>query len=234
MGERPGSRGNEAGTPRGDDSSGDATAWQSWVSLAIVIHGICIVVALAANFSPSPLQSRVLEILGPYVNGLSFHPAGTPFYMTHGTFLDVDWRLEWLPEGSDESDEAAWKVAFPSSANSISHRRQREVALLRELAAQQMETEAPGAASRAALLTKALAYDLRIIQRLPAVSLRLRRHTLQSPEAVDSPDAESRDPDSSLYFDVVYRADIVVDGERVEIIGRTSAAEEAATREITP
>ena len=211
------------------EERGDGT-WQSWVSLAIVLHAICVGIALAANYSPSPLQSRVLEILGPYVSGLGFHPGGTPFYLTHGDYLDVDWRLEWLPEGEDESDESAWRIALPSSPP-FSPRHHREAALLRELGALLAAEDDPEAPQRAALLVQALARDLRIDRDLPAKAIRLRRHTLQPPEAISSTDANDRDPNSSVYFDTVYRADILVDGQRVEIIGRASASEEAATRE---
>ncbi len=214
------------------EESGGGATWQSWVSLAIVLHAICVGIALAANYSPSPLQSRVLEILGPYVSGLGFHPGGTPYYLTHGDYLDVNWRLEWLPEGEDESDESAWKVALPSSPP-FSPRHQREAALLRELGALLAAEDDPEAPQRAALLAQALARDLRIDRDLPARAIRLRRHTLQPPEAISSTDADDRDPNSSVYFDTVYRADIIVDGQRIEIIGRASAGEEAATREGT-
>ncbi len=208
-------------------------AWQSWLSLAVMLHGICIAVALSANYSPSELQTRVLAILSPYLNGLGFHPAGTPYYLTQGEYLDVDWRLEWLPAGEDENDEESWQTAIPV-AGRVSPMRQRERMLLREFAASSGDTDDPGAEGRAAELARSLARYLRLERELPAVALRLRRHTLQPPEAIRSPDPEDRDPDSPLYFDVVYRAAIVVDGDRVEIIGRASEAEEAATRGVTP
>ena len=207
---------------------------QTWVSLVLTLHLICVALALAANYSPSQLESRVRELFAPYLTGLNFDPGGTPFYLTHADFLDVDWRVEWLEEGQDENDEDAWRIALPSTSNRLGWQRHREQSLAREFAALAGDDENPDAEPLAALIAKAIARSLRRVHQLKATELRLKRHMLQPPEAINSPEPLDRDPDSANYFDVVYRANIVEDESGIEIIKRTSAAEEATSRGVTP
>ena len=65
-----------------------------FVSLLLLIHLVCVGVALASNLHRSSLQARLMEILQPYLGSVNLDPDFTPYHLTQGQPLDDDHFLE--------------------------------------------------------------------------------------------------------------------------------------------
>lgn len=84
---------------------GDVT--RNVVSLLLFIHLFCVAVALWGNFQRSAIESRLLEVLAPYLRPFNFDPDFTRFYLVHSPQADDDrfFEVEILPD--EESETAA-------------------------------------------------------------------------------------------------------------------------------
>ena len=74
--------------------SSEVSGGAGWVSLLIVIHLICVLIALTSNLHRSSLQARLVQVLQPYLGLVNLDPDFTPYHLTHGEILDDDHFLE--------------------------------------------------------------------------------------------------------------------------------------------
>lgn len=78
-----------------------------FVSLLLLIHLVCVGVALASNSHRSSLQARLIEVLQPYLGLVNLDPDFTPYHLTQGQPLDDDHFLQVeLVTGSNSSKAA--------------------------------------------------------------------------------------------------------------------------------
>lgn len=68
------------------------------LTLAIIVHLTALVVALSGYTEPSPLQSRLLQIFGSYINPLNFnvnhtYAGGSRWHLTHATNADTTFEV---------------------------------------------------------------------------------------------------------------------------------------------
>jgi len=202
-------------------------AVRSVISLLLLIHIVCVAVMLSSSLAPSSLQTRLVELFSPYVSALALDPTGKELFLTHGDVDDVDWRIEW--RGADDPPDV-WHLGLPQARLRVGWERRREQRLNWEVASRFLEEDNDEAIAAAGRLVAAISRWLVSNQPDRPVEIRLRRHTLQRPDAVDATDERDRNAWSSAYFDTLYRASIVVDGDRVRIVRRTAAQEEAPVR----
>ena len=226
------SRLDPTGEPPHAPDVGVSSTVQSCVSLAILIHAACVGILLWASYSPSAVQLRLTELFAPYVGLLAVDPMGKELFLTHGDIDDVDLRIEWRPSGA--ADDTPWEVAIPEASNRIGFERRRQQRLAWEIASRFLEEGDERSAAEGGRLISDVGRWLAFGRELKPGEIRVRRHSLQSPEAVGSTDPADRDPSSDVYFDTVYRASVVVEGETVRIVRRTVAAQEAPSRRRTP
>ena len=90
-----------------------------WVSLLIVIHLICVLIALTSNLHRSSLQARLVQVLRPYLGLVNLDPDFTPYHLTHGQILDDDHFLEVqrVPAAGEEPSQDAPERTILESAN---------------------------------------------------------------------------------------------------------------------
>lgn len=119
-------------------SSSQPSVLRSLVSLAIVIHFICVGVVLASNLRRSPLQARLVEIFGAYTQLLNFDPDFTPYYYTFGRPMDDDAivEIDLYPSGDEPlaGQEKIATVRLPDTGSRWMGDRQRYLAISRVLA----------------------------------------------------------------------------------------------------
>lgn len=193
------------------------------ISLALFAHLSVVLVCLAANLAPSALEQRLLQVFQPYAQLLNFDLDGTRYFLTHATIRDVDHRIEVLPATAVSDEDDQWAVLRRGMRGSERYHRYQRLA---ESMAFFQEND-----DVTSLLAEAVARYYARHENAPLRELRCRQHVLQSWDAVGSPSPTVRDPDSSEYFVVLYRAN-VIGGSRgpFRIVKRESAALEAAVK----
>ena len=218
----------------GDRMSAGPPAWcRNLASLLILVHLTCLGLLLSATFAPSALQLRLTELFGPYAGLLAMEPTGKELFITHGNQDDVDHRLEWTPSAGEGS--SAWRQALPRCRNRVGFERRREQRLVWEAARRFLNVDDTPVVSEGSLLLTAVGRWLLEHESEAPRAVRVRRHMLQSPDAVASTDARARDPSSDRYFELAVRAHLVVEEQKgtkvVRIVRRTLPSEEARRRD---
>jgi hypothetical protein len=190
------------------------------VSLLLFIHLFCVWVALSGNYARSALQARLLTRLRPYTQLLNFDLDFTPYYLTHATPLDVDNRIEILPEGLDAADAKNW-IVLPDAGyrGGLPYKRQQRLA---DTMAFYAESE-----DYAGFIAQSVATNFMQQRQIRPAQIRCRRHLLQMREALSGTLAE-QNPYDPLYFEVSYAANVVVgrDG-RVSVVKIDEASQVA-------
>ena len=204
--------------------SGPSQGVRTTVSLLLFIHLFCIFVALATNNSPSDLSLAFLRKMRFYTQLFNFDLT-VAYYLTHGTPIDVDHRVEVLPAGADENDPAAWH-ALPDVGIRGGERRQRyeRMGELMDLFVEQERDD------RVAVLASTVGSHYLNRENVKPKQIRCRRHFLVPLEAYGVQGTpEMRDPNTADRFGVVYAANAVVDEENrtVEVVKIDAAGQVA-------
>ncbi len=190
------------------------------ISLLIFIHLFCVWVGMSANVGRSALQARLLSRLRPYTQLLNFDLDFTPYHLTHATMLDVDNRIEILPEGLDAADADNW-IVLPDAVypGGLQYKRQQRLA---DTLAFYAESE-----DYAGFIAQGVAANYLQQRQIRPAQIRCRRHLLQPREAPTGTAAE-QNPNDPLYFEVAYAANVVVgrDG-RVSVVKIDEASQVA-------
>lgn len=100
---------NTAASSSGGDSppvtpGGPSSTVAGFASLFVLVHFFCVFVVMSANYSPSPLQARLVRVLAPYTQSLNFDLNYTPYHLTHASDQDVDHVIEFAAR-RDATDE---------------------------------------------------------------------------------------------------------------------------------
>lgn len=197
--------------PKADERAVSTPSGRPLITVLLILHLGAVFLFLTTNLSSSLLQDALRRICAPYAQPLNLDLDYTPYHLTHATDADVDHRLEILPAGSSpESD--AW-VALPDVGWRGGERYRRYQRLAESLALR-ATNEDPSAGT---LAQAAAAHFLNREEMVP-IRLRVRRHMLQSPEAIQSGSAAERDPNHPAYFESAYDAHVVVDGDQVHVV----------------
>ncbi len=108
---------------------------RSFVSLAIVVHLLCVGFVFSANVNPSQLQQRLAGVLGPYTQLLHLDSGGARLQLTDGSELSDDHEILVSPKLSDGSLGEANAVRFPSDEPRWSPARKRYLTLAADMSA---------------------------------------------------------------------------------------------------
>ncbi len=190
------------------------------ISILLFVHLFVLFTCLAANLAPSALQQRLLRAFRPYTQLLNFDPDGTRYFLTHASIRDVDHRIEVLAARDEGPADEPWQnISRGLRGTERYHRYQRLADTLAFFQEDERTT---------AVLAESIARCYAAQSEDPISQLRCRRHTLQSWETLDLPDAQV-DPNGPNYFGVVYLASVLTDrsGE-IHILKRSDAKLEAA------
>lgn len=187
------------------------------VSVILLIHLFCILVALSANLAPSALQGRLLNLFSPYTETLNFDLDSTPYELTHINEIDEEnriellpdeSRIELLPQGKDETDEKNW-IVLPDVGFRGGDRRQRYQRLAHMLSflADNGEPTSRGTIGRG--ISDNYIYRTQI----KIVKIRCRRWVRNPPNDENAEEAYS----TSGAFRVVYLADVIDTGGEIKV-----------------
>lgn len=190
------------------------------VSLLLVVHLFVIAMCLAANLAPSQFQQRLMSVLRPYGQLLNFELEGTRFFLTRASATDVDHRIEVLPQGEDEQVADSWVHMSAGSRGSERYHRYQRLADVMAYFAEDEQTAGTIAQSVAG-------YYLRQ-QEIALRQVRCRSHLLQPWDVMQRGAIEELDPNDPSYYSVLYRADILISENRIDVLKRAAAALEAA------
>lgn len=87
------------------------------ISVAIILHGLCLLLAVSSNLAPSYLQGRLLDVVSPYLHVTHQYYHALPLELTRAEPLDFPLRVELQAEatGSDsEQGVAEWQPLLVS------------------------------------------------------------------------------------------------------------------------
>jgi hypothetical protein len=173
---------------------------RSLVSLAIVLHLICVGFVYSANNlrNASLLQQRLAGIFAPYTQLLHIDPAGARLQFTDGTQDSDDYELIIAPKLSDGSIGQADAIHIPADESRLGLQRRRLLALTSDLAAFGEQRE-----DLAALLAKSIGAGVMRQQQLDHVVVQVI-HRAVEPLYDDLPE-EERSTEFTAYDAEVWR-----------------------------
>ena len=186
-------------------------ATRSAISLFLVIHGFMIAVAFFSVAPPTPLQARLLGVLGIYLQTFNFDLDSAPYYLTSNVleptaesyqiFGEREYFVEALPKGASPQDDAAWfrvgDAVFDWSESSRRHQRVGALARIGDREEWQAE------------LVLALAREARAESGNDVMRVRVRQH-IPIPQELYANGVEV-DPQAPVWFRTVYEAIVVND-----------------------
>ncbi|MFO0902588.1 MAG: hypothetical protein U0939_06285 [Pirellulales bacterium] len=182
---------------------------RSIASLALFVHLFCLALVLTSNQAASPLQQRLLFVFRPYTQLLNFDVSYTRFDYTQETIDDADQRIEYLPEGKSNAQASDWVHLTAGSPGSDRLQRYQRLAGVMSFFASR-EDDGTTAVIAAAIGTHLYRHDE------PIDEIRVRRHVLQTPDQVRGTSVAERDPFDPMFFQDVYRAQVIDGGEAVQ------------------
>lgn len=143
---------------------------RSLVSLAIVLHLLCVGFVYSANYNASRLQERLAGIFAPYTRLLHLDPGGARLQFTDGSPRSDDYLIVVAPKLSDGSIGEADAVRIPDAENRLGPQRRRLLALASEIAAY---AEQPAGEDLAALLAQTIGESVMREKELEQVVVRV-------------------------------------------------------------
>jgi hypothetical protein len=208
---------------------------RSVISLALVLHLLCVGVVLSSNFRRSRLQSELVRIFACYTQLLDFDPQFTPYYHTLGRELDDDtWLMLDLYAKGDEPAAAqplAKTVRLPEGGSNWLGDRRRYFQLAKLLALY-ADPELENDDITSEIARSVAARILRETGNQRCVFRCVRRMS-QPLHLADLRAGFPPDPTDPAYDVLVYEADVWLDEDGVQAQKRSSAAE-VAPRQTNP
>lgn len=197
------------------------------ISLLIVIHLVCISIALTSNLRRSSLQGRLIEILQPYLGLLNLDPDYTPYQLTHGQPLDDDHfvEVEIFP-ASDRPLTTSGQQGTPVTLEAgsrwgFSRRRYRRLAYVMAYHAEAENDHITAALARA---TASAALEGRESHR---AIVRCKRHESQPRRLGELAAGFPEDPHAQQYQQTVYEADVWWAEGKLQVQKRVTRQESA-------
>src|SRR5215218_5344125 len=108
---------------------------RSLVSLAIVLHLLCVGFVYSANVNASRLQQRLAGIFAPYTQLLHLDPGGARLQFTDGSPESDDHLVIVAPKLRDGSIGETDAVRIPDTESRLGPQRRRLLALASDVAA---------------------------------------------------------------------------------------------------
>lgn len=176
------------------------------ISLVLFAHFFSVFVAIYGGISPGRdgdqnLKERLRGVVAPYSQALNFESTAR-FYLTHATAEDAEYRIEYLPEGADPTDNRQWKILTVGQPGTERfHRQQRLAEILGGFGDAQND-------DGAAILVASLGDALHSQSGTEVAQIRCFRHLLQDQQDVRGASVDRRNPDDRSFFDEVYRAQL--------------------------
>ena len=190
-----------------------------FVSLLIVLHLVCVGIALTSNLYRSSLQGRLIGVLRPYLGLLNLDPDFTPYHLTHGQPLDEDHFLE--VEVLSPSGQTRRETLERVDRWGFAGRRYRRLAYLMAYHAKAENDHINAALARAvAVAVLGEQEDLRAI-------VRCKRHESQPRRLTELAAGFPEDPDDLRYEQTVYEAEVWWAGGKLQVQKRVSGQESA-------
>jgi hypothetical protein len=190
---------------------------RSFVSLALLLHLLCVAFVFSANVDPSRLQRRLAGVLAPYTQLLHLDPGGARLQFTDGREPSDDHILIVAEKMSDGATADADAVRFPPQAAAMSPQRRRLLGVASEMAAFAEDD------SLAALFARSVGASVMRSQGWDHVIVRVE-HKGPQPLYDDTPEIER----SSDY--VVYEAEVWLDEDgELQVQKRTTGLQAAPT-----
>lgn len=171
---------------------------RSFVSLAIVLHLLCVGFVYSANVNPSQLQVRLAGIFAPYTQLLHLDPGGVRLQLTDGSQDSDDHLILVLPKRSDGTIDEAAAVRFPDTENRFSLARRRLLALTSDVA-----VYGEGREDLAALLAQSMGENVMQQQQLEHVVVRVVHQGAEP--LYDDSEPDERSTDYTVYEAEVWR-----------------------------
>ncbi len=191
----------DSNAPRSSQRLPSETLWTAW-SVFLSVHCIIVLLCVTANYMPSLLQERLLFLIRPYAQPLHLDWNSTPFYLTHGTVLDMDHYVEYRHAQDEPWHPLVESVPWACEATARYFRWSRFLAL-------HVDDEADEVAAR--MTVAAARFVQRKTGRLPE-RLRLRRHESRSWETAAGLDStQPSDPHDERYRVTVYEVAVELD-----------------------
>jgi hypothetical protein len=206
-------------------SAQEVSGGAGWVSLLILIHLICVLVALTSNLHRSSLQARLVQVLQPYLGLVNLDPDFTPYYLTHGGILDDDHFLEVqrVPAAGQDPVPAGKERTVLESANrwGFAARRYRRLAYAVAYHAQVEDDHITAALARATAGLVLSPGDL------GQLVVRCWRHESQPRRITELVTGFPVDPADSQYQQSVYAADVWLADGMLQVQKRVTVQETA-------
>ncbi len=200
---------------------------RSAISLVLFIHLFCLWVAMCSYVSPSGLQMRLRQVVGPYLRLFNFdlnHVTYSPnhFYLTHAQQTDIDFRVTvTTPTASGTAETTV--LPEPDLWHTARYRRQLNLA---NTIGSIVGVDEANEAIEGILPQAVAATDMR---RLGAAknNIVVRGRYLPSLEQIESANAEESNPDSPRYFRDVFTADVFKVGDQINLLKASTRGEVA-------
>ena len=205
---------------------------KSIVTLLLLIHLLCVFICLSANWSRSPLQTRLLQILAPYTQLLNIDLSFTPYHLTHAQQYDVDnfIEIEIWARATDTT-----RIRLPQTGQfqgSQAYHRAKTLADVMAFHALRDDDETTGTLAQSvanyALKHRVVPSEIEHPHTAELRgTVRVRQHMLQ---ATNDLRAGNNNPSADQYYRTAYEADVDVDRDtgKVWIHTRPDASGEAA------
>lgn len=171
---------------------------RSFVSLALVLHLLCVAFVYSANVNPSQLQVRLAGIFAPYTQLLHLDPGGVRLQLTDGSQDSDDHLILVLPKRSDGTIDEDAAVRLPDTENRFSLARRRLLALTSDVAAY-----GEGREDLAALIAQSIGENVMQHQQLEHVVVRVVRQGTEP--LYDDMEPDERSSDFTAYEAEVWR-----------------------------
>jgi hypothetical protein len=165
---------------------------RSFVSLALVLHLVCVGFVYSANVNASRLQQRLAGIFAPYTQLLHLDPGGVRLQFTDGSTDSDDHQIMVARKLEDGSISASEVLQLPSANDHHLGERRRLLALSNDLAAYARMRD-----DLAAALAKSIGESVMRTQNWDHVVVSVRHQGAQP--LYDDVSPEERSVDATLY-----------------------------------
>jgi hypothetical protein len=205
------------------------TPAQQVVTFLLIVHLICIAVALASYTRRSALQSRMLNLFAVYTRTLDLDPYVAPYHISQydalsGVNPQDDELFLAFETTTDDGETQTYNFSDFGLSTPDSQRRFRAYATEMYYGINSEDPEAPAFFARIAG-----GFALRRMETDTGV-LRLMRHMSQPRLLEELQPGFPPDPSAAKYVVPLYEADILLDNEEVQVIKREPRTQVAPVR----
>ncbi|HZL89844.1 MAG TPA: hypothetical protein VFB96_15870 [Pirellulaceae bacterium] len=204
------------------------------LSLALILHLICVGTALVSNFRRSSVLEKLVSLYAPYTQLLNLDPDRTPYHLTHGDPLDDDAVLvaDLYANSPVAQQQPVKTVTLPDRGSRWLESRRRYLSLARAVQTHAPADRDPDDYETLVITTVARDVGRRLLDEHKArhAVVRCVRRMSQPRLLADlNPGFPASDPRAPAYDVTVLTADVWIDED-----GQTQVARRAARSELAP